>query len=73
MEVIGGPVFAVGEDGIIIRTTDNGSTWDPVSSPTIKTLRAISDFGFMSVGDSGTIIKSTDNGVTWSTRNSGTF
>ena len=65
MESAAAPVMAVGEGGIILRTTDFGTNWITITSPTTKTLRNISDFGFVAVGDSGTIIKSSDFGISW--------
>jgi photosystem II stability/assembly factor-like uncharacterized protein len=65
MESSAAPVLAVGEGGIILRTTNFGTNWITIASTTTKTLRDISDFGFVAVGDSGTIIKSSDFGITW--------
>jgi len=65
MESSAAPILAVGEGGIILRTTNFGANWLTITSPRNKTLRDISDFGFIAVGDSGTIIKSSDFGITW--------
>ena len=58
---------AVGSNGLIVKSTDNGSTWDNVTSPTSNTLRGVT-FGnntFVVVGYTGNIVRSTDNGSSW--------
>jgi len=61
----------VGLSGNIVRSTDNGSSWDNETSPTANNLYGVT-FGnntFVGVGSqvgySGTIIRSTDNGSSW--------
>jgi photosystem II stability/assembly factor-like uncharacterized protein len=64
----------VGDSGTIVRSTDNGSSFSTVTSPTSKILTDVS-FGnntFVGVGVSGTILRSTDNGTTWNSMTSGT-
>jgi photosystem II stability/assembly factor-like uncharacterized protein len=64
----------VGDSGTIVRSTDNGSSFDNATSPTSKILTDVS-FGnntFVGVGVSGTILRSTDNGTTWNSMTSGT-
>ena len=59
-----GVFVGVGLGGNILRSTDNGTTWDNVTSPTSTTLNGVG-FGnntFVGVGSSGTIVRSTDNG-----------
>ena len=54
-------------DGNIVRSTDNGTTWDNVTSPTGNHLLGVT-FGnntFVAVGDYGKMVRSTDNGTTW--------
>jgi hypothetical protein len=67
--------YAVGWEGVIIRTTDGGITWNSQSSNTFNTLTDISfanqNLG-IAVGWSGTIIKTTDAGLNWDIQNSGT-
>ena len=56
--------LGVGDNGNIVRSTDNGSTWDNATSPTSNVLYGVT-FGnntFVAVGQSGNIIRSTDNG-----------
>ena len=57
----------VGQSGNIVRSTDNGSSWDNATSPTGNNLNGVT-FGnntFVGVGHSGTIVRSTDNGSSW--------
>jgi photosystem II stability/assembly factor-like uncharacterized protein len=65
---------AVGQSGKVIRSTDDGSSWDNVTSGTGDYLRGISfaNSTFVAVGSGGTIIRSTDNGSSWDDVNSGT-
>jgi photosystem II stability/assembly factor-like uncharacterized protein len=66
---------AVGESGTIVKSNDNGASWEEaLSSGTSNTLNGVT-FGnniFMAVGSSGTIVKSTDNGTNWDNATSGT-
>ena len=58
---------AVGDSGNIVRSTDNGSSWENATSPTANGLYGVT-FGsntFVGVGLNGNIIKSTDNGTSW--------
>ncbi len=75
--------WAVGADlfeggGIILKTTDGGSTWSPQASGTTSFLTSVyfisengTDTGWV-VGGDGTILKTTDGGSTWSAQASGT-
>ena len=59
--------MGVGGNGNIVRSTDNGSSWDNATSPTSNNLYGVT-FGyntFVAVGASGNIVRSTDNGTTW--------
>ena len=56
--------MAVDTEGNIVRSTDNGSTFVNVTSPTAERLYGVG-FGnntFVGVGASGNIVRSTDNG-----------
>jgi photosystem II stability/assembly factor-like uncharacterized protein len=58
---------AVGDSGSIVRSTDNGSSFDNTTSPTANSLSGVT-FGnntFLAIGDSGSIVRSTDNGTSW--------
>ena len=60
---------AVGDTGNIVRSTDNGTSWDNATSPTANNLSGVT-FGnntFVGVGSSGNIVRSTDNGSSFST------
>ena len=62
-----GVFVGVGISGNIVRSTDNGSTWDNVTSPTGNDLYGVTfaNNTFVGVGVSGNIVRSTDNGTTW--------
>ena len=65
-------VFAVGEVGTIIKSTDGGNTWSvqhvSQAGPTRRDLRSV-DFGNgglgVAVGDRGVIFRTTNAGDTW--------
>lgn len=66
--------FAVGDFGLILATTNSGSTWTGQTSPTTRTLHGVSCANTTTcyaVGDGGVILK-TDNGGTWFQQPSGT-
>jgi len=65
-----GPVLAVGDKGIILRSEDAGENWSAVTSGTSTDLRqvvwsATTPNLAVAVGLSGTILTSTDGGKTW--------
>jgi photosystem II stability/assembly factor-like uncharacterized protein len=67
-------MYAVGEAGTILRSTDGGVTWTIQASGTRKYLYAIScpDVNTCSVvGESGTILHTTNGGATWTAQSSG--
>ncbi len=61
-------VFAVGERGIILTSTDKGDSWEQIASPVDITLTSITftnkGHGWI-VGHESTILHSTDNGASW--------
>jgi photosystem II stability/assembly factor-like uncharacterized protein len=65
----GGKVLiAVGQRGLVLRSTDRGATWQPAASGTSEHLVDIGGGGaedLFAVGWNGTLIRSTDAGVTW--------
>jgi hypothetical protein len=65
----GNPVFIVGDDGTILKTTNNGNEWVSVPSGTTNRLNAVSfsdsQYG-IAVGN-GVICLTTDGGESWST------
>jgi len=68
--------LAVGWGGTLLRSTDAGATWQPVTSGTQQILNriAIAPDGrlALAVGDNGTLLRSTDAGATWQPVTSGT-
>jgi len=49
---------AVGNSGNIVRSTDNGSSFDNATSPTANDLNGITygNYTFVAVGDGGNIV-----------------
>ncbi len=73
-------VIAVGKDldsgqSAMVRTDDNGNTWEAVNIANSSFLKSVffvsSDIGYCS-GGGGLILKTTDSGNTWQALNSGT-
>lgn len=65
-----GHLFAVGNNSKILRSTDQGVTWTPVSSPITADFRRISfssgfTYGYI-LTNQGAILRTLDNGDTWS-------
>jgi photosystem II stability/assembly factor-like uncharacterized protein len=66
---------AVGSGGILVTSSNGGSTWTGRKSGTTETLRGVScptTSDCHAVGDGGTVIASTNGGKTWSAQTSGT-
>jgi photosystem II stability/assembly factor-like uncharacterized protein len=67
--------FAVGDTGVILKTTNGGSSWSTQTSGTTQNLRAIyfidSAIGY-AVGHNGTILGTSNGGTSWSVQPSGT-
>jgi len=67
---------AIGRVGTIIKTSDEGTTWEFQTSGTNYNLNSVyftdSNIGWI-VGDGGTILKTTDGGTHWNTEISGTI
>lgn len=66
-----GVFVAVGDNGTILRSTNNGLTWAPQTTPGIAYLRSITygDGVFVAVGQ--TAVYTSPNGITWTDRSSG--
>ena len=68
--------FAVGAQGIILKTTNSGSSWEIQNSNTSNTLWAVhftsSDVGTI-VGSTGTILRTINGGIEWIPQYSGTI
>lgn len=60
-------IFAVGERGILLRSTDEGATWQQLPLPTrlLMTSIAAADGDLWVGGHGGQIFRSSDNGETW--------
>ena len=68
-------IYAIGDSGGVLRTTDGGDTWTSLNAPTTADLYGIAFFDSLSgfvVGDSGVVLQTVDGGTTWLKRNSGT-
>jgi photosystem II stability/assembly factor-like uncharacterized protein len=67
--------YAVGLAGIMVKTTDGGNTWNPLSSGVSSTLLDVSfttnTCGTV-VGEAGLILRTEDGGSTWAVQESGT-
>jgi photosystem II stability/assembly factor-like uncharacterized protein len=64
----------VGYAGIILRTTDGGTTWTEQTSGTGNILYGVSVIDAntaTAVGDFGTIVRTTDGGANWTSQTSG--
>ncbi len=64
----------VGQNGRILRTTNNGKQWSIIPSGTtasLRNLQIISDSSLIACGGNGTILKSNDRGLTWNPQTSG--
>ncbi len=69
--------IAVGEGGLILRSTNNGANWYSQNSFTQRTIRSAeysvnNTSRIYCAGDSGSILKTTDYGIHWGFQNSGT-
>lgn len=62
--------WTVGDAGLIRSTSDGGTTWTAVTSPTTSSLRAVHPAGWIA-GDNGTILTTPDGGATWISRTCG--
>jgi photosystem II stability/assembly factor-like uncharacterized protein len=65
----GNAIIAVGERGTVVRSTDRGTTWQNINTPTRTTLTGVSfapdgRHGW-AVGHDALILGSSDGGVTW--------
>lgn len=61
-------VIAVGANGLIMRSTDNGTNWSHINSNLSSKLNSVSIINSSTAyvaGDDITLIKTTDAGVTW--------
>jgi len=63
--------YAVGDSGIILKTTNGGTNWTPQNSGATRCLASVyfpsNDTGY-AVGSDTIIYKTTDGGITWTSR-----
>lgn len=63
-----GNIVAVGESGVVVKSSNNGSTWSLVASPTSGTLRTVEvmdRFLYWIGSGTGGVWYTLDGGVTW--------
>ncbi|MEW6413531.1 MAG: YCF48-related protein [Candidatus Zixiibacteriota bacterium] len=77
IDLAGEELFAVGESGIIYRSSDYGDSWQNIPSGLEDTVVTFNDICFVSpdvgwiVGEYGVVLKTTDGGQTWVQKTSG--
>lgn len=60
--------IAVGANGTIVRSTNNGTTWTIITNSIVDNLRSVTHVSgnqWAAVGESGLIVQSLDGGATW--------
>jgi len=60
--------IVIGDQGLIMKTTDGGQTWetkDPGIASNLNAVQFISETRVMAVGNSGVVLRSDDAGETW--------
>ncbi|MCA0389024.1 MAG: T9SS type A sorting domain-containing protein [Bacteroidetes bacterium] len=61
-------IVAVGPNGLILRSTDHGSSWSHIQSnlfANLGTISAVNSTTCFIAGDNATLLKTTDAGITW--------
>jgi photosystem II stability/assembly factor-like uncharacterized protein len=60
-------LLTVGDNGVILRSTDAGATWVAVKSPATEDIRSVAWCGevAVAVGAGGTVLLGKDDGKTW--------
>ena len=68
--------YAVGDQGTIVKTTDEGNNWASIPSGTTSYFNSVqfinSNLGW-AVGENGTIAKTTNGGTNWTYQHTGNF
>ncbi|MBX9866857.1 MAG: hypothetical protein K2Y14_08060 [Burkholderiales bacterium] len=65
---VNGKFFMGGESGLILNSTNNGSSWNGNASPMYRKINGVAYNGagvFIAVADGGYVLRSADAGVTW--------
>ena len=69
IEIIGSNAFCVGNNGTVLKSTDEGETWSSISTSATGNINAIKfispSIGFFTTSN-GYIFKTTDSGSSWS-------
>ncbi|MCJ7555006.1 MAG: protein kinase [Ignavibacteriaceae bacterium] len=68
-------IFLFGNNGLIVRSSDQGKSWSKVISSTRSSIYAVTSLRnnkFVAVGEKGLVIISSDNGKTWKSQKSNT-
>ena len=69
-------IVAVGDDGIILKSTDNGTEWTTqtkwLTKSSLNALSFCDENNGLMVGSDGTIFKTSDGGNNWEKQSSGT-
>jgi len=58
----------VGDGGVVLHTTDSGTTWETGASRTTRDLLGVAAVGantFVACGENGTVLQSNDGGASW--------
>jgi photosystem II stability/assembly factor-like uncharacterized protein len=74
VSAIAGSAWIAAEDGIVLRTTNDGASWtihDSGSTTNLWAIRFVEANTGWAVGDRGTVVKTTDGGATWTAQPSG--
>lgn len=64
----GGGLLAVGERGVVFRSSDSGATWKAQRTPTMRTLAGVAfndEKNGVAVGHGATILRTVDGGGNW--------
>src|SRR3972149_3119304 len=70
----GSILYAVGDFGTVIKSTNGGSNWFHLQTPTTANLHGVSFSDAnngAAVGDAGLILTTSDGGISWSTKSLG--
>jgi photosystem II stability/assembly factor-like uncharacterized protein len=67
-------IWIAGEDGFLLRSVDQGSTWSVIDAGQTAHLCALQfgGSGGWAVGEKGAVLRSEDAGTTWTSRDAGT-